>query len=252
MEMKRISILALLMLSLTVFTACNQEEQDDLAKAQECLDHVPQDHPENANDCLHYAEKYTSQQANILKCSIIMTSGGLIESKVVKAYNVLKDQSDNNREAAFMSVLALNIPTVADGLTKAKKADVFCQASGVPGLRYISGLIVAGTFMGSVLPGSPDLDDPTAVKSAVTTFLNDCTQPGGPTGSCATDLTTLGQATTTLATSYCNSADPTDEVCANISTALTSAGGDPAKVGLALTCYLNNKTYNPSTGECNP
>lgn len=249
--MKRISLLPMLLLGIVSLSACNKDEQDDLAKAQECLDNVPQSTPESASDCYHYAEKYSSQQANILKCSILMTSGGLIESRIVTAYNALKNQSNNNREAVFMSALALNKSTVSEGLSKAKQADVFCQASGLPGLQYISGIVVAGTLMANSL-GGVDLTDTAAVTTAVNTLLADCSNPSGATGTCASmDMTTLGTVTTTLANGYCASADSKDEVCANVSTALTSSGGDPAKVGQALLCYLNNKTYNTTTGACN-
>lgn len=179
-----------------------------------------------------------------------MTKGGLIESRIVSAYKALDTESNNSREAVFMSALALNWPDLPRGLDTAKQADVFCQASGIPGLKYISGIVVAGTFLANSL-GGVNLTDTAAVTTAVNTLLTDCTNPGGPTGTCPADLTTLGQVTTTLATSYCNSADPKDEVCANITTAMDTAGNDPAKVGLALTCYLNNKTYNPTTGNCN-
>lgn len=250
--MKRISLLSILLLGSFAFSACSKNsEQDDLAKAQECLDNVPQSTPESASDCFHYAEKYTSQQANILKCSIKMTSGGLTESRIVSAYNALKDNANNSREAVFMSALALNKSSVNEGLTKAKDGDVFCQKSGLPGLQYISGIIVAGTLMANSL-GGVDLTDTAAVTTAVNTLLADCSNTSGATGTCASmDMTTLGTVTTTLANGYCASADSKDEVCANVSTAMTTAGGDPAKVGQALLCYLNNKTYNTTTGACN-
>lgn len=233
--------------------SCNQDEQDDLAKAQQCLDDVPQTNPEAASDCFHYVDKHDSQQAKILKCSILMTSGGMIESKVVAAYNALKNQGNNNREAAFMSVLALNKPDVTSGYAKAQQADVFCQATGVPGLRYISGLVVAGSFMANAInsyASGTDFNDPAALASAATTLLGHCTATPRDV-ECPTDLSVIGQTATTLADSYCASAKPDDEVCSNISVAVEQAGGDPAKAGAALFCYLNNKTFNPATGDCN-
>lgn len=243
-----------MLLAGSFLVGCKQTEQDDLAKAQQCLDEVPQSNPEAASACFQYAEKYDSQQADILKCSILMTSGGLIESKVVEAYKILNTQANVNREAGFMSVLALNKPTVNDGYQKAKDADVFCQKSGVPGLKYISGLIVVGSSMAfaiNSLPSPPDFNDPAAVSAATTTLVNNCN--ADPRVDCPIDSPVLATTVATLAQGYCASADPEDddEVCSNLSVAVESANGDSAKIGNALMCYLGNKTYNAALDKCN-
>ncbi|MGE0528831.1 MAG: hypothetical protein AB7G93_19090 [Bdellovibrionales bacterium] len=248
------SILAVL-LAFAVLSCSGNKEMDDLAKAQQCLDEVPQSEPTQADACLTYVEKYTSQQANILKCAIYMTSGGLVENKVVKAYEAIKDESvQENKTASFMAILALDQPNISQGYTKAVAADEFCQASGVPGLKYLSGIIVAGSGTRKVIEavvGSIDITNPTAVNAAVEAMLDHCAVNPMP-NDCKTDISTIGSAVVTLADSYCASENADDKVCTDVNSAVDAAGGVPDNVGKALFCYLDKKTYNSSTGECNP
>ncbi len=50
--MKWISLAALMIVALSV-TACKENEADDLAKAQQCLDKVPQNSPEVLRPAWH-------------------------------------------------------------------------------------------------------------------------------------------------------------------------------------------------------
>lgn len=234
-------------------SSCNDtaKEMDDLAKAQECLDNVPLGTPTAADACLQYVEKYTSQQANILKCSIYMTSGGLMEDKVVKAINALNNTAIQNKEAAYMSVLALDNPTTT-GYDKAVTGNQFCQASGVPGLSYIGGLVVAGTLMAKTMAnlGVPlDINNPDA---SVQNLINMCTT-NPPDPACVTDVTTLGQTVSTLADLYCNSSSSQDnEVCTTMNSAVANAGSDPDDIGRAVYCFLENpsRNYDPVGDHC--
>lgn len=249
----QISIWALILLSMTLLS-CKQDEMDDLAKAQKCLDEVPQSNPEVAAACLAYVEKYTSQQANILKCSIHMTAGGLVENKMVQAYKVIKNDSNANREAAFMSILSLNKPNVTAGYATAQMADVFCQKTGIPGLMYISGVVKMGSFMASTIasydPGV-DFNDPAAIDAAIGTLVDKCSSDPRH-ADCPTDLSAIGTTATLLADSYCATENADENVCDKINTAVETAGTDPSAIGAALFCYLDGKTFNPNTGACNP
>lgn len=245
--------LVLCTVSLSLFS-CKNKEQDDLAKAQKCLDDVPQTDPTLANACLAYVEKYNSQQANILKCSIHMTAGGLIESKMVKGYQALENDDIQNKEAAFMAVLALDRATYTEGFTKAVTALQYCQQTGVPGLEYISNIIVAGSAMAKALETLTipmDINDPNSIKTAVENLVNQCTS-GAPPPECTADAAAMGGAVVTLAESYCGTADADAGACDQVNEAVQAAGGDPTKVAQALYCYMEKppKTYNPGTGLC--
>ncbi|NJL25618.1 MAG: hypothetical protein HC902_10880 [Calothrix sp. SM1_5_4] len=244
-----------MVLCVGLVSCAGNKEMDDLAKAQDCLDKVDQSAPEEADKCLTHVEKWDSQQAKILKCSIYMTSGGLVENKIVKAYNALKADSGANKEATYMVVLSLDRPDVDSAYTKAVNADKYCQASGVPGLKFLSGAILIGTTMNKTikaLSGSAvDINDPTAMNAAVQNALNQCTA-NPPDPSCTTNLSAMGSAVLAMSGSYCESTTADKEVCAQINASANAAGSDPTAVGQALFCTLKGKTFNTSTGECNP
>jgi len=247
-----IKLVLVVAVSMTLLS-CKQDEMDDLAKAQKCLDDIPQSSHEAAIACLPIVAKYSSQQANILKCSIYMTYGGLVENRMVQAYRAVTVESNLNREATFMSMLALDTPNnVSDGYATAVTADAYCQASGVPGLKYISGLVKMGSFMAKMIndiaPGT-DFSDPAAATTAIASLVDDCSA-NPRTGMCAsTDLSVIGQSATVLAQSYCAADKSDSEVCANINAAVQAAAGDNEAIGRALFCFLDNKTY--SAGDCN-
>ncbi len=255
---------ALLVVSFGLVSCEQAKESDDLAKAQQCLDQVPGSNPAAASACYQYVEKYSSQQANILKCSILMTSGGLIEDKMVKAYEALKDSTipEANRATAFMAVLSLDVPNASGGYAKAIEADPFCQATGVPGLKFISGVIVAGSWMAktmAALPGGVEIstimNDPAQISAAVNSLLDStggCTDPAAPDPTCDDDLAGLGTAVASLSTSYCANEDADASVCEEINEAVAAAGNNATHIGQALLCYLDNKTFNSGTGFCNP
>lgn len=247
--MKTIGMVLILCAALAQ-VSCEKTESDNLARAQKCLDEVSESDPTKAKECFTYIEKYTSQQADILKCSILITSGGLMENKIVKAYNVLKDDSQGSKSASFMSVLSLDLPDIDTGYETAVKANGYCVSSGVPGLKYLSGIIVAGTTLAKMMSHlgittNIDVNDPAAVNTAVQNLLTQCTG-ATPPADCTTDLAQMGSTVTGLASSYCATDSADDGVCGQINSAVTAANGDETAVGEALLCYMNNKTYDPT------
>jgi hypothetical protein len=240
-------IFCALLLSVTLISCQKKGEADDLAKAQACLDAVPLGEPSKADDCLPMVKDYTDQQAMILKCAIVMTSGGLMEDKIIKGYNALKDDTQTNKTAAFMAALALDKPDLNTGYTKALEANGYCQASGVKGLQYLGGVIVAGTFMNKIA-GAIDVSDPTQAQTAITNLINQCVTT--PAASCTDDLPALGAAVTGLAGSYCGGATADQDVCGQVNSAVAAAGGSSTNVGKAMLCYLNKKTFSAADGLC--
>jgi hypothetical protein len=235
--------------------SCNSaDEQDALFKAQKCLDEVPTSNPSAADECLQYIEKYTSQQAQIIKCSIYMVSGGLMEPKVLAAYEALEDDSITNKELAFMAIMALDNPDLTSGLTKAQNANTYCQASGVPGLMYLANVIVAGTGIAKTISDfGTTIDEnstPAQIQAAVNAMLTDCTG-ATPSAQCDDNLQTIGTAVATLSVQYCASEDAEGDICEDVNSAVDAAGGNATNIGQALLCYMNNKTFNPSTQLCN-
>jgi hypothetical protein len=243
--MLRILILSAVILSIT--SCSKHSEQDDLASAQACLDNLPVGDYAGANACLAMTKDYTSQQAEILKCSIIITSGGVMEDKIITAYNAFKDSTQTNKTAAYMAALALTYPDVDTGYTKALEADPHCQATNINGFKYLSGLIVAGSFMAKVTGGAIDVTNPNAAQTAINTLIANCVTT--PQASCTDNIGALGASVTSLAGSYCgtNGADP--NVCSQVNSAVGS-GTSSSDVGQAMLCYLNGKTYSTTDHLC--
>jgi len=256
--MKRTLSSAVLLSVFALLSCSSADEQDALAKAQKCLDEVPQSAPATASECLSYIDKYDSQQAKILKCSIYMTSGGLMENKILKAYQVSKDDTITKKEIAYLSILALDEANYTEGLTKANTGNTFCQESGVAGLKYLGAIIVNGTTIAkSIAAFGTTIDEnstPTQINNAVNTMINDCTGATPTAANCPSDaeLANMGTAVATLATGYCANEDADEDVCEDVNEALAAAGSNSTYIGQALLCYMNNKTFNSSTGDCNP
>lgn len=241
---KKLLLITLINGTLFTLTGCEEEESNDLAKAQDCLDKITSNY-NDASNCLSYVAKYDSQQANILKCSIHMVNGGLTTARVGQAYKNLSVNTYTNKEAAFISVLALKSG-------KAAEAQPFCLKSELKGLIYISNLAVMASTMADTLGGVgyDPLNDPTDIPtdSQVTAMITNC-QPGGTTGANSCNHTAIGNAVISIGSSYCATASTTDEVCSQINSAINTSGGDAALVAKKLFCTLNNQTYTSTPSE---
>ena len=264
----KLKLLVLLPLVLLATTSCEDKEADALAKAQKCLNEVPQSAPTTASNCMDFIAGYDSQQAKILKCSIVITSGGLMEDRIVDAFEILEndDIPDAQKDAALMVALTLDRPTltgIGGGFEKAQQGDALCRQTGVPGLMYLSGLVLAGTSMAKLLADlgqtidltDPSSADPDSIESAFNELINRCAPVGAdPAGAddttCDNTLPTLGAAVQNLAANYCNAENADEGSCTEIDAAVEAAGGDTAKIGRAALCYLNGKKYNATTDQC--
>jgi hypothetical protein len=229
-------------------------ESDDLSVAQKCLNDVPDSDPSQAGSCMSSISKYDDPQANILKCAITVTYGGLTETRLAQAYTLLSDTSQTNQTATFMAAMSLTNPDLTTGYALAKQANQYCLASGETGLIYLSDLVVTGTYMNltieSLTGSGIDLSDPSGTNSAVSSFLTTC---GGasPPASCTQDLSTVGSTATNLVSTYCGTSGADQTVCGQASSAVQDGAGNPAATGQALFCTLQNKTYNSTTNACN-
>ncbi len=229
----------------TAFTVgCENEESNNLAKAQDCLDKITDANYSTADTCLSFIAKYDSQQANILKCSIHLVDGGLTTSKVMQAYKSLSDNTYTDKEAAYISVLALETG-------KAAAAKPFCESSQLKGLIYISNLSVLASAMADTLAGiGYDPTDPTDMptQGEIDTMLANC-QPGGASiPPC--DTAAIGESVISVGSSYCTTSNSDNEICQQISDAIANGGGDPAVVAKRLMCTLNGKTYQAVPEAC--
>lgn len=224
------------------FTGCEDGESKDLASAQKCMDAVPSDNPSSASNCFAYVANYNSQQANILKCSIKLTSGGLNTDKIVQAYKVSENSSITNKEAAYVGFLALTTPDRATGYSIAQEAYPYCYASEVSGLLFIGGLSRMASMLAVAAGNDFDISDPTTAAAAIGTALEDCVS-----GSNSCNISEVAETVSLLSTTYCSNPSSDQEVCSDITTAISEAGGDTTTAAKKFMCELQKKTYDGSS-----
>lgn len=230
----------IILASTSLILGCGESEEiRNIAKAQDCLDQVPSTNPAAADGCMNFVSKYTSQQANILKCSITLTSGGLNTQKIVKAYKVTEDNAVANKEAVYIGFLSLNVPNVTAGYQKAQTAYPFCELSQVSGLKFIAGLAKIGSMIASINGSEFDLDDPNGTRTAVENVIDNCVNNGA---SC--DLEDLGTTVAALSESYCQNPSSDENVCNDINTAIQNSGGDAARAAKEFLCQLKGQTFD--------
>lgn len=231
-------------------TSCVDKEMDDLSKAQECLNNVSETSPTSATSCLQYTSGYDSLRANILKCSIYITSGGLVTSRLKAAYQASTDASVTNKEGAYIAYLALDLPDSATGYATAQTALPYCNATGNAGLIFVANIAVMGSWANSLFDtstGNPiDFSDPSAVDAAIDTVVDSC-QTNPPAASCDPEI--IGPAAVAIANAYCSSPSADSNVCATINDAV-GTGGDNDKITQGLMCLLSGKSWDPDTNTC--
>jgi len=221
------------------FTGCEDAEIKDMAQAQQCLDAVPASSPQDASNCFAYVSAYDSQQANILKCSIKITSGGLSTQKIAEAYKAADSSTLTNKEAVYIAYLALDKPNASGGYSLAQQAYPFCVKSQVSGLIFIAGLVQTASMISSITGATFDINNPTAAQSAINTALQECID-----GTKTCNMTEVGTTLSTLSTVYCASPSSDLGVCTDVNSAITEYGGDTTKTAQAFMCKLQKKTFD--------
>lgn len=215
-------------LGLFGLTGCEDEEANQLAQAQACLNKVDDAHYADAENCRKHLKGVNSQQSWIIQCSIDFLVGGLTTTKIVNAFKELEDDANGtNKEAYFIGTMALNDTAVADN------AFTSCQKSKVDSMIYIAAMARTGTYLSAavsgILDGSGNVD-PAKVDQA----LQDCAS-ATPT-SC--NPTKIGESVIALQAVYCGTDQADADVCDEINKAIDNSGGNPATVGQLLTCLL--------------
>lgn len=243
--MKKLLLLTGIATAAFLVVGCEDDEMNDMAKAQQCLDGISSSNYAAANDCINYIAQYDTPEANIIKCSAKILSGGLTTEKMVNAYKNITDGSVANRETAFIAVLAL------DPSSRATEAKPYCARSGQKSLIYISNLAVVGSLMAENLVlggGNYDPTDPESVPTPaeVAEILTDCQPPATCNGS----HEAIGTSIVTLSSSYCTGNNATNEICTMVNSAIAGAGGDNEVVSKQLFCLLGGQTYDSIGDAC--
>jgi len=235
----------------TIFlVSCEDKEANALAQAQACMDGISSANYADANACMAYVEGYDSQQANILKCSIKMMSGGLTTEKVAEAYKAIAVTGGAaSNEATFITILALSPASAATD------AQVFCDRSGLKGLIYLANLAVVGSTMAAAIPGGfptgsgwdPSVPGSMPDENDVNDIITNCAPPAN----CGGAEAAIGQSVIDMSEEYCVGDNATTTICQTINDSIAGAGGDPTVVAKQLMCQLKQppQTYD-GVGNC--
>lgn len=239
-------ILGMLVMTFSL-SSCEDEEANNIAKAQDCLDKITSTNFASAESCMEFVNKYDTQQANIIKCSVKLLAAGLTTQRIAKAYTAISDSTYTNKEAALISIFALDA-------TKATQAQGYCTKTQLNGFIYVANMVLIGSQMAAAaaaagIPGytyDPTVPSNFPTDAEVDAILDNCTSDFTTTNC---NHAAMGAAVETISESYCAGNNADTDVCKKINEAVTAAGGDQALVSKQLFCLLDNKHYSATPTE---
>lgn len=226
MSLSKFAVIALSLTGLLVFTGCEDDEANSIAKAQQCFDNITDtDANTAASSCLTIISGLDSPDANIVRCGLLIREGGLTSTALIAAYTSSDGAATNEKEAAFMNALTLSTFSSGSSTTnQASLANTACQKSGLSGLAYLGTLVLVGTNVNSV--GAGDFG----------TRINACV---ADTANCAN--AELGTALVAAESLYCSGGAADEQVCIDLNNAISTGGSN---FELIAQTFLNAIDYN--------
>lgn len=223
----RLSKLILLALPLILFTGC--EEQGDVAaanNAQACFDKADETDQTAVLDCLDYIEGIYSTEAEVVRCSILLTAGGVTSDRMSQA---IADQESNGGDSAMMTNFSFNkYGSAAENKSKVKEAKDSCKNSGVSGLVGLSSFASTGTLL---CKGASTCSN--ANETQVDQLLSDCSSASN--GCSQEDKEEIGDTAILMNEVYCNNGESDAEECQALANALDGVDlNDPDAVADAV------------------
>lgn len=220
---------------------CEDEERAALFDAQECINNINENLSQTeittaANACEAKLNGASSSEAEAIRCSAKLIAGGLTTSRFVDAFKAM-DEGQGSKEAKLMVLLSF---TGTDAMVNARSMFNACQKSGVPGLVFVAGVSLSGTSISSIYgsgtcgktPTNPN--DTLCDGQEVENILNQCK---ADSSQCNTQ--DIGNSAIAISDAYCLGDNADKDICKDIGTAITNAGGDPATIGAQLLNLLD-------------
>ena len=254
-------IMAGLVLLTAILVACtnsNQKEVDAMAKAQQCLDQVSDSDPTTATNCLTYTTPYNSQRAYLMRCSIYLTAGGLVTSRMLSAYNTSQDPSvsSSEKQAVYVGLLAFAYPNnVANAYTAALNAQSVCAQTGDAGFIFVSNMSVIGSLAnsvwGSLNSSTTGIDftnlSPSAISTDIQQAVSYCTSNPSSATCDPTNIAAAATAAATVATSYCagNNSSSIQGFCNSVDQINSWGTTNTTTITNGIMCELQGKTFTP-------
>lgn len=225
MNLQKAWIFILLIFSSVFLLSCEEENDNKVARAQECLNHAT---PATAQTCFDMVAGINTQHANVVKCGASFLTGGLTSDKIATAFENSKDASDADKESVLIEALAFTDNTPAVDINAANNAYTYCSLSQLPGLNYVAALCRVGTMVVNATGGT---GDPGGIDSDLTNCVN-------TPANC--DMDAIGQTVVELSDLYCAGEAADDQICTDINSAIANnAPGDYEAIAAALLLYFD-------------
>lgn len=207
-----------------LFTACEDQQEADLFKAQICIDKAS---ASSVNGCLDLIEGDNSERAYVLRCSAAFISEGIDETAIVNAVENIDGSGGGDPTTPAIAALAMSTTAISAAAVST------CNATNSDALIALANFANIATAMDVLLsfPNNP--------TSAQIDALIDSYNPGTAN---AADKAALGTAVIAGQSSLC---DPNsglfqgNEACADIDAAVAANPNDPSAVADALIANLN-------------
>jgi len=219
---KRLSLIALILISFCLLS-CEDEDLNKLAKAQKCLDDLPANGA-GVDACRGLLGNVSGQQADIIRCSIEMITGGITTARLTEAYLERESTVSEDVDAVLIGGLSMDTIALAD------TAYAVCKSAGLPAFVFLSGIARLGSYMSQAAGhaaidiGSTGYPDDTEAEQLV----DNC---------CGGNNAIVGQTIIDIFDSFCRGSS--ESICQQMDQAIGAVGGNPALVTPAFIAVID-------------
>lgn len=235
MRFAKVAVMAFLIGSAAVFTACETSDDNAYAKAQACLDKAGSS--ADGTNCIRMVNGLSGEKASLIRCSATYLRRGFTNSKFVTAFDKLK--SGANPAVELMSVMAFTGTATETGNAATSDSSYLvseCGSSKSPGMIYMAMATNTATIAAN-LTGTDACGTDTTAAGFATCVKSNLATIATPSAAPATQAQ-IGAAAISAQTSYCSSPTADPKLCSQISQAVSQGGGDAAATGAALANLL--------------
>lgn len=225
--MKKLLLLSVLSIFITM--GCEDKEDDQISKAQKCLDlaRVPAD----AATCSAIINGINNEKANRIRCALAILKNGTTQDDIIGAFKAMDTGTQNPviELATILGLGDLDASGTVDAPDEAVAQDIknICYTTESKGLRTISELILFGTRAQVAADTLGDPENPNDVANNILLMSN---QDAGEFGN---DVFAL----------YCVPTYSNTDICNTLFSA-GAGSNDDATVGATLKSCLQTNTCN--------
>ncbi len=234
-----LSLFGLATLTLVSLSACESGEDRSLSSAQACLDGATD--AAQAQVCVDKVAGLETQDAYLIRCSAGFIANGFIGQKIADAYTSISGNNNNSSPTydPMVSIMAyLNFGSTNPNFTSAATLNN-CQRSGVKSMYQLASAADLSSTIAQLTSTVPF--DPQNPEASLQAIIDEVTATGYTPS--PTELGALGSVVISTNDAFCvNAANPNQDICSKMQTAIVDAGGtsNPAALAEALLDLLKN------------